>query len=90
MQSWKEGDRSAGICERCRRRVRTRFERGELRVEQPVMTVEGVLVAVCEKCGEVAGVPHSSAMKIAEVARTARSAVNDGIFLNRILENELR
>lgn len=66
MHLWREGDRSAGICERCRKKVSTRFERRGFPIERPAMTVENVLVAVCEECGEIVGVPHQSTPKIAE------------------------
>jgi hypothetical protein len=66
MHLWREGDRSVGICERCRKRVDTRFERRTFPMERPRVDVPDVLVAVCEECGEIVAIPHQSTPKIAE------------------------
>jgi hypothetical protein len=69
MHLWKEGDRSAAVCERCRKRVATRFEYRTFGLSKPKVDVPDVLVAVCEECGEVAGIPHQSTPKIREARR---------------------
>lgn len=65
MHLWKAGDKSAAICERCKRKVKTTFEYRTLELETPRSTVPDVLVALCDECGEVAGIPHQSTPKIA-------------------------
>ncbi|MBB4639299.1 hypothetical protein [Longimicrobium terrae] len=73
MHFWKEGDRSEAICERCEKRVVTRFEPRTLRLEQSAIDVPNVLVGVCTECGETASVPAQSTPKIKE-ARERRKA----------------
>ena len=68
MHLWREGDRSVGICERCRKRVNTRFERRTFPMERPRVDVPDVLVSVCDECGDIVDVPHQSTPKIAESA----------------------
>src|SRR4051812_22752801 len=69
MKLWKEGDRSKGVCERCKRLVTTRFERRTVNLERPKATVHDVLVAVCDSCEEVVAVPHQSSLRLQEVRR---------------------
>jgi len=71
MRLWRENDQSVGICERCQKRVNTRFERRTFRMERPRVDVPDVLVSVCEVCGEIVDVPHQSTPKIAESRRQA-------------------
>jgi len=64
MKIWKEGDRSRGVCEVCKRLVDTRFERRTLPLEQPRIDVPDVLVDVCEVCGSILSVPPQSLPRI--------------------------
>jgi len=66
MKLWKAGDRSAAICERCQKKVSTRFEYRTFDLEKPKVSVPNVLVAVCKECDEIAAVPHQSTPKINE------------------------
>jgi hypothetical protein len=69
MRLWREGDRSVGICERCEKRVTTRFERRTFPMRRPRVDVPDVLVSVCDDCGAIVAVPHQSTPKIAESRR---------------------
>jgi hypothetical protein len=69
MKLWKEGDRSRGVCERCKRLVTTQFERRAVRLECPEVVVPDVLVAVCVSCGEPVAVPHQSSLRLQESRR---------------------
>ena len=66
MRLYQAGDRSAGICERCQSRVNTRMEYRDYTPSSWDVTIPDVLVAVCERCDEVVGVPHQSTPKINE------------------------
>lgn len=63
MKLWKEGDRSAGVCEVCKKRVATVFERRNI-VPEPGLVVPNVLVAACSDCGEVVSIPYQSTPRI--------------------------
>jgi len=69
MRLYQSGDRSAGICETCKSRVNTHMEYRDYTPTGWHETVPDVLVAVCEVCGQVVGVPHQSTPKINEHRR---------------------
>ncbi|WP_435008847.1 hypothetical protein P12x_000096 [Tundrisphaera lichenicola] len=66
MRLYRAGDQSAGICENCQARVNTRMEYRDYTPSGWSVTVPDVLVAVCERCGEVVGIPHQSTPRINE------------------------
>ena len=55
-----EGDHSRGICNHCKRIVSTTFWQRDLSVEETKQTLHGILVAVCDECGDTIAVPASS------------------------------
>ena len=69
MRLYRSGDRSAGICEHCQARVNIRMEYRDYTPSGWGVTVPDVLVAVCERCGEVVGIPHQSTPRINEYRR---------------------
>jgi len=87
MHLWKAGDKSAAICEKCQKKVTTTFEYRTLELESPRAAVSDVLVAVCDECGEVAGIPHQSTPKIA--AARDRELVKFEARVPRELEDAL-
>lgn len=66
MRLYQAGDRSAGVCEACKSRVTTRMEYRDYTPSGWDVAVPDVLVAACERCGRVVGVPHQSTPKINE------------------------
>jgi hypothetical protein len=66
LKLYQAGDRSAGICESCRHKVTTRMVYQNYTPKGWDVTVPDVLVAVCDECGEVVGIPHQSTPKINE------------------------
>ena len=60
MNLYVAGDRSAAICERCRRRVETRMEFRDYMPPGWTRLVPDVLVAVCVVCDEVVAISHQS------------------------------
>ncbi len=66
MRLYQSDDRSTGICEACRAKVTTRMMYRDYRPTGWDVTVPDVLVAVCDRCGEVVGIPHQSTPKINE------------------------
>jgi hypothetical protein len=87
MHLWKAGDTSSAICARCEKRVSTTFGYRTLSLESPRAEVPDVLVAVCDACGEVAGIPHQSTPKIA--AARGRDLVKFEARVPRELEDAL-
>jgi hypothetical protein len=87
MHLWKAGDKSAAICETCQKKVATTFEYRTLELKSPRAAVSDVLVAVCDECGEVAGIPHQSTPKIA--AARDRELVKFEARVPRELEDAL-
>jgi hypothetical protein len=67
MYLWKAGDKSAAICAACKKKVTTTFEYRTVELESPRAAVPDVLVAACDECGAVAGIPYQSTPKIAGV-----------------------
>jgi hypothetical protein len=88
MKLYRAGDRSAGVCESCRRRVVTRMEYRDYTPPGWDETVPDVLVAACETCGEVVGVPHQSTPKIND-HRKERPATGLGISVEARVPREI-
>lgn len=75
MRHIKEGDRSRGVCEGCRKLVNTRLRRRTVTLARPHYTeVPGVLVACCEDCWRIVAIPHQSMPEINRARRLARLA----------------
>ena len=66
MRLYREGDKSAGICETCKCRVSTTMTYRDYRPTGWDVAVPDVMVASCDQCGAVVGVPHQSMAKINE------------------------
>lgn len=64
MRLYQAGERSAGVCEHCKARVRTLMEYRDYTPTGWSVSIPDVLVAVCERCGRVVAVPHQSTPKI--------------------------
>jgi len=70
MKSYKEGDKSRAICSFCEGLVDTTFLRKDVPFDDGVGVVRDVLVAVCDTCNHVVGVPAQSTPAI-KAAREA-------------------
>lgn len=69
MKFWREGDRSVGVCETCKTRVRTVFERRDFALDRPRVVVPDVLLAVCADCERVVAIPPQSSPRLNEARR---------------------
>jgi hypothetical protein len=58
--TWKEGDRGANSCPRCRKLVRTRFELRTVELLRTRLRVPQVLVDVCDECDHMISFPRQS------------------------------
>lgn len=75
MRHPKEGDRSRGICQGCRKVVMTRYWPRTIALTEPSYAeVPNVLVACCEECWRIVSVPHQSTPQINKARRLARLA----------------
>lgn len=66
---YREGDKSKGICTSCKSVVGTTFELKEVPLISGKGSIDGVLAAVCDHCGNLVSIPQQS---------TAR--IRDGLF----------
>lgn len=66
MHLYREGQQSEALCPACERRVSTTFRVRTVHLEQSGIDVPGVLVAVCDECGEIAALPAQSAPRLRE------------------------
>ncbi len=78
MRLYRSGDRSMGICEGCKSRVNTRMEYRDYTPSGWDIAVPDILVAVCERCGGVVGIPHQSTPKLNEF-RQGKAADSESI-----------
>ena len=56
MAPFKDGDKSRSICYNCKEIISTTF-----------ITLEGILVTVCDKCDEIVSVPHQPDKDMAKI-----------------------
>lgn len=69
MRLYREGDRSAAICETCRDEVDTRMTYIDYTPPDTDVVVPDVLIGVCVECGNPASIPYQSAAKVVEHTR---------------------
>lgn len=73
MKNRKQGDTSKGLCEACRKLVKTRYEYRTVTLTEPAYTeVPGVLVSVCQECFKTVSIPHQSAPMLQQARREAK------------------
>lgn len=60
----KEGDKSKGPCEKCRKLVNTTFRYAPLKYNE--LLIPDILQGFCDECGESISIPHQSSFKIRE------------------------
>jgi len=61
---FKVGDKSKAICNKCRKIVPTTMHLGNYRIPKKKIVVPGILLAYCDNCGKLVGIPHQSTPKI--------------------------
>jgi RNase P subunit RPR2 len=88
MLLWNVGDKSEAICKHCKDVVSTTFAVRAVVLEDVKVTVEDVLVAVCDRCGETAGIPAQSGPLLHDALEKAPTKVIARV--NRRLEDALR
>jgi hypothetical protein len=74
MRLYQDGERSAGICERCRSKVTTRMVYRDYVPTGWDRLVPDVLVAVCDQCGQVVSVPQQSMPRVNEYRKELHPA----------------
>lgn len=60
MNYYMEGDKSRAVCSDCEDLVVTTFIRRDVSFSDGIGTVKGILVAVCDQCNTVVGIPAQS------------------------------
>lgn len=66
MKIYKVGEKSKGICEKCKEVVPTTFEVETVSLSNGKGQVDDILCAVCDHCGHVVSIPQQSAPRIKE------------------------
>ncbi|TSP09185.1 hypothetical protein [Cupriavidus campinensis] len=66
--AFQEGDKSTAICPKCKKVVSTTFFLRNAPFSDNKGSAQNILVAVCDVCGTIAGIPARST----EVIRKAR------------------
>jgi hypothetical protein len=66
MHLVKEGDRSEALCRHCKTLVTTHFRVRTYRLVERGIDVPGTLVAVCDRCDDVAAIPAQSAPRLGQ------------------------
>ena len=64
MKIFKDGDKSKGPCEKCRKLVCTTFHYAPLKYDK--LTIPDILQSFCDECGESVSIPHQSSYRIKE------------------------
>ncbi|WP_143018490.1 hypothetical protein [Cupriavidus sp. YR651] len=60
ITTFHEGDKSRAICSHCAKMVSTTFVRRDVQFSDGNGFASNVLVAVCDKCGDVVATPAQS------------------------------
>lgn len=60
----KEGDKSKGLCEKCRKLVNTTFSYTAYKYNN--LVIPNILQGFCDECGTAVSIPHQSTFKIKE------------------------
>jgi hypothetical protein len=89
MTIWKEGDRSKGICPKCKELKEIVFKRRSFYLKKTKRNVKDVLLGVCAHCDGMVSVPPQSAARLKEARSAERkpfevrisSDVKDIVFL---------
>lgn len=69
-----EQERARGLCRTCRKTVDTVYAYRDLELDDPKVTVEHVLVGVCETCGATVTVPWQSNLRLQNARSRAAEA----------------
>ncbi|WZO97395.1 hypothetical protein EP7_004427 [Isosphaeraceae bacterium EP7] len=90
MRLFQPGDRSVGICQHCRCKVRTVMKYVDFTPAGTDAIVPDVLLGICERCDNVVGIPYQSTPKINEHrAAAAHTQENIEARVPRSLEEAL-
>lgn len=64
MKIFKVGEKSKGVCEKCKSLVPTTFSICSVALSSGRGTVDDVLAATCDHCGHIVSIPQQSAPRI--------------------------
>lgn len=71
MKLFLEGDKSKALCERCACIVQTTFKRRDVPFSDASGVAKNILVAVCDRCGDMVATPAQSTPAIARARKEA-------------------
>lgn len=67
MKIYVEGEKSRALCAKCKTTVATEFVVASVPLSKSKTYVDDVLVAKCQECGAIVGIPQQSVPRIKEV-----------------------
>ncbi len=75
MKIFKVGDKSKGICEKCKALVATTFSICSVPLSSGKGKVNDILAATCDDCSHVVSIPQQSAPRIKETLNTKKHSI---------------
>lgn len=75
MKIFKVGDKSKGICSKCKELVPTTFEICSAPLQSGRVHVDDVLAAKCDYCDHIVSIPQQSAPRIKEALNTKKHSI---------------
>lgn len=75
MKIFKVGEKSKGICSKCKSLVPTTFSICSVPLSSGRGTVDDILAATCDHCGHIVSIPQQSAPRIKETLNTKKHSI---------------
>ena len=75
MKIYKEGEKSKGVCQTCKKIVHTTFKITSVPLSSNKGTVDNILAAVCDQCENVVSIPAQSTPRIRETIRAKKRSI---------------
>ena len=75
MRLYKLGEKSKALCQFCEQAVSTTFRERDVPLSSGTGMVSNILVAVCDTCDRIVGIPQQSVPRIQEVMHFSRHSI---------------
>lgn len=75
MKIYKAGEKSKGICPKCKSLVPTTFKISSVPLSNSKGSVDDILCAICDHCDHIVAVPQQSAPRIRESLKSKKHSI---------------
>lgn len=75
MKIYFEGEKSKGLCKRCKKLVSTTFKVSSVPLSSGKGRVDGILAARCDQCDHVLSIPQQSAPRVKDALYNKRHSI---------------